>query len=80
MVETITKISNALTSLGASVLIPIFIFIICMIFGAKLKKSLMAGLTFGAAYIGLNLVINLMMTTVSRIVAMSFCEPRSWEL
>ena len=68
MVETITKISNALTSLGASVLIPIFIFIICMIFGAKLKKSLMAGLTFGAAYIGLNLVINLMMTTVNPMI------------
>lgn len=66
--ELITKISGALTSLGASVLIPIFIFIICMVFGAKLKKSLMAGLTFGAAYIGLNLVINLMITTVNPMV------------
>ena len=74
MVETITKISNALTSLGASVLIPIFIFIICMIFGAKLKKSLMAGLTFGAAYIGLNLVINLMMTTVNPMIEIMVVE------
>lgn len=68
MVEIITKISNAFTSLGASVLIPIFIFIICMVFGAKFKKSLMAGLTFGAAYIGLNLVINLMISTVNPMV------------
>lgn len=68
MVETITKITNALTSLGASVLIPIFIFIICMVFGAKLKKSLMAGLTFGAAYIGLNMVINLMISTVNPMI------------
>ena len=66
--EIISKVSGALTSLGASVLIPIFIFIICMVFGAKLKKSLMAGLTFGAAYIGLNLVINLMITTVNPMV------------
>lgn len=52
MVEVITKVSGALTSLGASVLIPIFIFIMCMVFGAKVKKSLMAGLTFGAAILG----------------------------
>ena len=30
--EIISKVSGALTSLGASVLIPIFIFIICMVF------------------------------------------------
>ena len=68
MVEVITKVSGALTSLGASVLIPIFIFIMCMVFGAKVKKSLMAGLTFGAAYIGLNLIIGLLISTVSPMV------------
>lgn len=68
MFDIITKVTGALTSLGASVMIPIFIFCICMIFGAKLKKSLIAGLTFGAAYIGLNLVIGLMISTVSPIV------------
>lgn len=68
MINIITGISNALTSLGASVLIPIFIFILCMVFGAKMKKSVMAGLTFGAAYIGLNLVIGLMISTVSPMV------------
>lgn len=68
MITAITKVTSALTSLGASVMIPIFIFIICMVFGAKFKKSLMAGLTFGAAYIGLNLIINLMVSTVSPMV------------
>ena len=62
MVDVITKVTSALTSLGASVLIPIFIFIMCMVFGAKFKKSLMAGLTFGAAYIGLNLIIGLLIS------------------
>lgn len=68
MVDVITKVTSALTSLGASVLIPIFIFIMCMVFGAKFKKSLMAGLTFGAAYIGLNLIIGLLISTVSPMV------------
>ena len=68
MIHIITTISNALTSLGASVLIPIFIFILCMVFGAGLKKAVMAGLTFGAAYIGLNLVIGLMISTVNPMV------------
>ena len=68
MVNIIANISNALTSLGASVLIPIFIFVLCMVFGAKFKKSLMAGLTFGAGYIGLNLVIGLMISTVNPMV------------
>lgn len=68
MIDAITKVTGALTSLGASVLIPIFIFIMCMVFGAKFKKSLMAGLTFGAAYIGLNLIIGLLISTVSPMV------------
>lgn len=68
MLDVVVRITGILTNLGASVMIPIFLFLICMVFGAKFKKSLMAGLTFGAAYIGLNLIINLMVSTVSPMV------------
>lgn len=63
--QVLDTIREVLGNLGASVVIPIFIFIICLILGAKLKKSLIAGLTFAAAYIGLNLVIGLMLSTIS---------------
>lgn len=65
MLQVITAISQFLTGLGASVFIPIIIVVISLIFGAKFKKALIAGLTFGAAYIGINLVIGLLIGTVS---------------
>lgn len=68
MIKTISDITKVLNELGPKVVIPIFIFLLCMVFGAKFKKSLMAGLTFGAAYIGLNLIISLMISTVSPMV------------
>lgn len=63
--QILDAIRNALGALGASVVIPVIIFVICLILGAKFKKSLIAGLTFAAAYIGLNLVIGLMLSTIA---------------
>lgn len=49
-----------LQSLGASVMLPIVIFIIALILGAKAGKAFRASLTIGVAFIGINLVIGLM--------------------
>ena len=63
--QVLDAIRGMLGQLGVSVVIPVVIMIICLVLGAKLKKALIAGMTFGAAYIGLNLVIGLMLTTIS---------------
>lgn len=68
MIDFISSVSAFLTGLGVPVFLPIIITAISLIFGAKFKKAIIAGLTFGAAYIGLNLVIGLMITTVSPMV------------
>jgi len=49
-----------IVNLGASVMMPIIITIFAIILGAKVGKSLRAGLTVGVGFIGLNLVIGLL--------------------
>lgn len=46
--------------LGASVLLPILIFILALVFGAKPGKALRAAVTVGIGFIGLGLVIGLL--------------------
>lgn len=46
--------------LGASVMLPILIFIFALILGTKPKKALYSGLTVGIGFVGLNLVIGLL--------------------
>lgn len=46
--------------LGASVMLPILLFIFGMILGAKPAKAFKAGITVGIGFIGLNLVIGLL--------------------
>ena len=52
-------------SLGATVVLPIIIFFLGLILGAKPGKAFRAGITIGIAFIGINLVINLMWATLS---------------
>ncbi|MDX9864582.1 MAG: PTS transporter subunit IIC [Anaerolineaceae bacterium] len=47
-------------SLGATLMMPLMIFIIALILGAKPGKAFRASLTIGAAFIGINLVLNLL--------------------
>ena len=54
---------GGLSSLGVSVVMPIVLTIIGVLFGAGFGKSLKAGLTVGIGFIGLNLVINQLMGT-----------------
>jgi len=47
-------------ALGATILLPVIIFIIAWIMGAKPGRAFRAGVTIGIAFIGINLVIGLM--------------------
>jgi PTS system galactitol-specific IIC component len=54
--------------LGVSLLLPIVITIIGLVFGQKFTKALRAGLTLGAGFIALNLVIGLLINNMVPIV------------
>lgn len=47
-------------SLGSTVMLPIFIFIIAIVLGAKPGKAIRAAITVGVAFVGINLVIGLL--------------------
>ncbi|HEX9012205.1 MAG TPA: PTS transporter subunit IIC, partial [Anaerolineaceae bacterium] len=52
-------------NLGASVMMPIIIFVISLIFGIKPGKAFRAGLIIGIGFVAINLVIGLMVNTLS---------------
>lgn len=54
-------------SLGATVLLPIVIFAIALVLGARPGRAFRAGVTIGVAFIGINLVIGLMFTSLSDV-------------
>lgn len=65
MEKVLTIIKAVSDGLGATVLLPIMIFIIAILLGAKPGKAFRAGVTVGVAFIGINLVIGLMWTSLS---------------
>jgi len=62
------SIINAIVNLGPVVTLPILIFVLCTIFGEKPAKGLMAGITIGIGFIGINLVINLLSSNLGPAV------------
>jgi len=54
-------------ALGATILLPVIIFIIALIMGAKPARAFRAGVTIGIAFIGINLVIGLMWTNLTSV-------------
>ena len=63
----LTTLKAVIDSLGATVVLPIIIFILGLILGAKPGKAFRAGVTIGIAFIGINLVIDLMWGTLSGV-------------
>lgn len=53
--------------LGATILLPIIIFVLAMILGTKFGKAFRAAITVGVAFIGINLVIGLMWETLTEV-------------
>ncbi|KZT94085.1 PTS system galactitol-specific IIC component [Lactiplantibacillus plantarum] len=55
---------QSIISVGPSVMLPIIIFIVGLIFRVKPGKALTSGITVGIGMIGINLVLNLLTTSV----------------
>jgi PTS system galactitol-specific IIC component len=68
IIEVIGNIGNFFTGLGVSLLLPIIITVMGLIFGQKLRTALRAGLTLGAGFIALNLVIGLLIGEMVPVV------------
>ena len=67
-VQVVTNVKDFLTGLGVSLLLPIIITTMGLIFGQKLRTALRAGLTLGAGFIALNLVIGLLIGEMVPVV------------
>jgi len=63
----LATLKAVIDSLGATVVLPIIIFFVALFMGAKPGKAFRAGVTIGIAFIGINLVIGLMWTTLSGV-------------
>lgn len=63
-VETLMTIVQSILDMGPSVMLPIIIFILGLLFQVKPGKALVSGLTVGIGMIGINLVINLLTSNV----------------
>ena len=58
------EILQWILGLGASVMLPIIMFIFAMIMGAGFTKSFRSGITIGIGFTGINLVINLLTSSL----------------
>jgi PTS system galactitol-specific IIC component len=63
----LTTLKSVIDNLGATVVLPIIIFVVGLVLGAKPGKAFRAGVTIGIAFIGINLVIGLMWGTLSNV-------------
>jgi len=62
--EIIKEAVNWILGLGAATMLPIIMTIFGLVLGQGLKKSFRAGLTIGVGFVGLNLVIGLLTTSL----------------
>ena len=58
--ENLTATVQAFLALGPTVILPVFIFIIGLIFGCGPSKAFRSGLTIGVGFVGINLVVALL--------------------
>src|SRR4030065_212235 len=66
--DIIKGFSDFLSGLGLPLLLPIVITILGLVFGQKFSRALRAGLTLGAGFIALNLVIGLLINNMVPVV------------
>ncbi|HEX7389861.1 MAG TPA: PTS transporter subunit IIC [Acidiphilium sp.] len=67
MDHLLSTLKVVIDQLGPTVLLPIVIFVIALALGAKPARAFRAGVTIGIAFIGINLVIGLMFTSLSDV-------------
>ncbi len=63
----LSGLKAVIDTLGPTVLLPIVIFIIAMVLGAKAGKAFRAAVTIGVAFIGINLVLGLMLGSIGGV-------------
>lgn len=63
----LTGLKAAVDTMGPTVLLPIVIFIIALILGARVGRAFRAAVTIGVAFIGINLVLGLMLTSIGDV-------------
>jgi len=63
----LSGIKAVVDTLGATVLLPIVIFIIAMVLGARSGRAFRAAVTIGVAFIGINLVLGLMLGSIGDV-------------
>jgi len=63
----LSGLKAAIDTLGATVLLPIVIFIIAVVLGAKVGRAFRAAVTIGVAFIGINLVLGLMLGSIGEV-------------
>lgn len=62
--EVFAQYLQGFVDLGASIMLPVIIFVFALLLRIKPNKAFMAGLTVGIGFVGLNLVIGLLTDTV----------------
>ncbi len=67
-IEVLKSISDFLMGLGIPILLPLIIIVMGLIFGQKFTIALRAGLTLGAGFIALNLIIGLLIDSMVPVV------------
>lgn len=63
----LSGLKSAIDTLGPTVLLPIVIFVIAVVLGAKVGKAFRAAVTIGVAFIGINLVLGLMFSSIGEV-------------
>ncbi|WP_265519980.1 PTS galactitol transporter subunit IIC [Nitratireductor luteus] len=63
----LSGLKAAVDTLGATVLLPIVIFVIAVVLGARAGKAFRAAVTIGVAFIGINLVLGLMLGSIGDV-------------
>lgn len=62
--NTVTNVIQYFLGLGASIVLPVIIFLLSLFFRMKIGKAIRAALTIGIGFIGINLVIGLLTKTL----------------
>jgi len=63
----LTALKAVIDNLGATVVLPVIIFLVAWIMGAKPGRAFRSGVVIGVAFIGINLVIGLMWGTLTEV-------------
>ncbi|ADQ14105.1 PTS galactitol transporter subunit IIC [Halanaerobium hydrogeniformans] len=63
--QQVMDIINFILDMGPSIMMPIILFVMAMVFRIKISKAIRSSLTVGMGFIGINLVLGLMVETLS---------------